>query len=113
MKLFLAGILSFLMINLSWAQTPKVETAVIKTSAVCGMCKETIETALFKTKGVISANVDLATKEVTVQYRTQKVTVEALRTAINHVGYDADETAADPVAYDKLEGCCKKEANAH
>ena len=89
----------------------KTETIEIKTSAVCNMCKHTIETALFNIKGVKSATLDVPSKVVTVVYKTAQVTPEQLRTAITLVGYDADDMPADPKAYDNLSGCCKKGAH--
>ncbi|MBL4654728.1 MAG: heavy-metal-associated domain-containing protein [Bacteroidia bacterium] len=41
---------------------------VITTSAVCGMCKTTIEKALAYEKGVKEYNLEVATQKVTVKY---------------------------------------------
>lgn len=92
-------------------KTKKSETIQIKTSAVCGMCKKTIETALYKEKGVKSAHLDVASKVVTVAYKPQAITPEQLRKAITMVGYDADDMPADEKAYENLHGCCKKGAH--
>jgi len=92
-------------------KTKKSETIQIKTSAVCGMCKKTIETALYKEKGVKSANLDVASKVVTVTYKASVVTPDQLRKVITMVGYDADDMPADAKAYDNLHGCCKKGAH--
>ena len=81
----------------------------IKTSAVCGHCKKAIETAVTSVDGVKSATVDLDTKIVTVKYDVEKTNVDALKTAIVNIGYDADEIPADVKAYDNLSPCCKKE----
>lgn len=92
------------------AQKPrKTETVRIHTSAVCDMCKQTIESSLYKVKGVVSANLDVASKDVTVVFRTNKTNVDALRQAISKAGYDADGIAADKQSYDNLHSCCKKE----
>jgi len=95
------------------AQTPSEggkQFVDIKTSAVCGMCKKTIETALYEVEGVKSAELDVETKIVTVKYDAEKSTVEEIKKAINHAGYDADEMVAEQEAYDKLHGCCKKDS---
>ncbi|MBL4654727.1 MAG: hypothetical protein JKY33_02775 [Bacteroidia bacterium] len=42
-----------------------------------------------------------------------KITIDNIRNAISKVGYDADEVEADPVAYEKLHGCCKKDSGVH
>ncbi|MDP6908511.1 MAG: heavy metal-associated domain-containing protein [Flavobacteriales bacterium] len=88
-----------------------VETVEIQTSAVCDMCKETIEKQLAFTKGVTSAELNLETFVVTVSFKKNKTSVEEIRKAINAVGYDADESPAPKEAYDKLHGCCKKDAH--
>ncbi|PKP17931.1 MAG: MerP protein [Bacteroidetes bacterium HGW-Bacteroidetes-21] len=80
----------------------------IMTSAQCGMCKDRIEKALAYEKGVIKSEVDLATKKVKVKYNTKKTNPDKIRLAISNVGHDADDIAADPVAYEKLPACCRK-----
>lgn len=112
MKSLLLFILVGFLVSQTNAQTTpikKTEEVKIATSAQCEMCKERIEKALYKVKGVISANLDLQTKAVTVIYRTHKTNVDALRQAINLAGYDADNSPADANAYEKLPNCCKKE----
>ena len=89
----------------------KVETIEIKTSAVCGMCKNTIETALFKIGGIKSASLDVPSKVVTVTYKTPKVSADEIRKAITLIGYDADDIPADAKAYEELHGCCKKDSH--
>lgn len=80
----------------------------IMTSAQCGMCKDRIEKALAYEKGVIKSEVDMTTKKVKVTYKTKKTNPDKIRLAISKVGHDADDIAADPVAYEKLPGCCRK-----
>jgi copper chaperone CopZ len=114
-SVFLFILVGFLAIKTNAQTTPikKTEEVKIATSAQCEMCKERIEKALYKVKGVISANLDLQTKAVTVIYRTHKTNVDALRQAINLAGYDADDSPADIQAYEKLPDCCKKDGAIH
>jgi copper chaperone CopZ len=86
-------------------------TIEIKTSAVCGMCKSTIEKTLSKEEGVNKSTLDVKTKVVTVSYDTTKTSPEKIKKAITIVGYDADDMPADEKAYDKLHDCCKKDSN--
>ncbi|MCX6231224.1 MAG: heavy metal-associated domain-containing protein [Bacteroidetes bacterium] len=88
-------------------------TIKIKTSSVCGMCKETIEKAMAFEKGVKTSDLDTKTKIVTVTYNTEKTTPEKIKLAISKAGYDADEVKADPKAYAKLSPCCKKDSKMH
>ena len=99
---------ALLLFTASNAQKAKYETVKIKTSAQCGMCKTAIEEALAFEKGVKSSELDLETKEVTVQYKGGKTSPEKIRKAICSIGYDADGVKANERAYSKLPGCCKK-----
>jgi periplasmic mercuric ion binding protein len=107
---------SVFMSNPGFAQDKKkknYEEVQIQTSAVCGMCKERIEGNMAYEKGVKSVELNDETKVVTIGYDPRKTNPDNLRTAISKIGYDADNVAADPVAYEKLPGCCKKDNKAH
>ena len=106
-KLGIYLIMTFLAVGLS-AADGKFATIKIKTSSQCDMCKERIEEALAFEKGVKKADLDVETKICTVTYKKNKTTAEKIRKAISKVGYDADDVAADPKAYAKLDACCKK-----
>ena len=83
----------------------------VKTSAVCGMCKETLESKLIYEKGVKSVDLNLDDMVLTVQYKPAKTDTETLKKAINDLGYDADDTKANPKKYDRLHECCKKDSH--
>jgi copper chaperone CopZ len=90
------------------AQTKKVE---IKTSAICTMCKNTIEEDLAFEKGVKSSHLDLETKMLTVAFNAKKTNADKIRTRITKVGYHADSLQRDEKAYNKLPDCCKDGAH--
>lgn len=90
------------------AQSAKKAELKVKTSAVCEMCKTTIEKELAFAKGVKRSTVDVPSKIVTVTYNPKKTTPEKIRQAIAKAGYDADDVPADPKAYENLNSCCKK-----
>lgn len=54
----------------------------------CGHCKAAVEKALKGIAGVQDAEVDLASKLVTVTYDAGKVGREAMAKAISDAGYD-------------------------
>ena len=110
--LFTAFTLLFFGMN-AQAQGKKTETIKIKTSAVCDMCKTTIEKGIAYEKGVQNVNLDVTTQMLTVQFRADKTNVDVLRAAVNNLGYDADETPANPKAYSRLDDCCKKDKGVH
>jgi copper chaperone CopZ len=89
------------------------EEVKIKTSAVCDMCKARIEKAMAYEKGVQSAVLDVPSQVLTVKYRTDKTSPDALRTAVASTGYDADKQIANNKAYDRLPECCKKTNAVH
>lgn len=95
------------------AQDSTIVELKVKTSSVCGMCKETIEEALAFEKGVKKSNLDVKSQIVTVTYNSKKTTPEKIRFAISNSGYDADDVPANPKAYNKLSDCCKKHNVIH
>jgi copper chaperone CopZ len=82
----------------------------IKTSAVCEMCKETLEKNLAFEKGIKKSVLDVDSKIITVTYNPQKISPDQIRKAIAKTGYDADDVPAVKKAHDKLDDCCKKGA---
>lgn len=109
------AIMSLLFSGTAIAQTQKtVETAVIKTAIYCDHCKacETcgpkFEKTLLKEKGVQMVTLDEKAMTIKVVYNTKKTSLANIRTAISKLGYDADGVKADAVAYEGLDGCCKK-----
>lgn len=93
----------------STAKKDVVVTIQIKTSAVCDMCKETLEKAMAYEKGVKDSNLDVDSKILTVKFDTRKTSAEKIKKAVTMTGYDADEMPADPKAYANLNPCCKKD----
>lgn len=99
--------------NTGFGQTKKTDTVMIRTSAVCGMCKDRIEQGLAFEKGVKDVVLDRETKMVTIRFNPKSTNPAELRRKISKLGYDADNIPADPVAYQKLPACCKKENAPH
>lgn len=91
------------------AQNDKLDTLVVRTSAVCDMCVTTIESEMIYEKGVKKVTVDLAAVTVTVQYDPRKTNPDALRKGVTKLGYYADDLAGDPKAFANLPACCQKE----
>lgn len=99
--------------GMSHGQEKKEETLKIKTSAVCNMCKERIESNLPFEKGVRDVKLDVKSKMLTVVYKPSKTNPDKIRAAVNKIGYDADDKPADMKAYEKLPACCKKDMPVH
>ena len=83
------------------------KTVKIQTNAVCGMCKDRIESTIGALDGVQSVRLDLTTKKVKIKYDEAKQSEASLRLAISKIGYAAADVAPDADAQAALPGCCK------
>lgn len=90
------------------ASTVEMQSVVIHTSSQCEMCEEKIETRLQALSGVKTADLNLKTGDVQVQFNPEKVNIDKLKKTLSNLGYDADDVKADPEAYKSLPACCKK-----
>ena len=54
----------------------------------CASCIKKIEDILKKTKGVISANANLASEKVTIEYDEEKINKRELAGILSKIGYD-------------------------
>ena len=102
--------LLFLFSSGSCSQDKKNVELKIKTSAVCGECKDRIEQGMAYEKGIKDVHLNVKTKIAIVRYNPTKTTPAVIRMAISKLGYDADTIPADKIAYEKLPACCKKDA---
>ncbi len=108
-KLLLLAFVSFFISIAASAQTKAQMTVKISTPTVqCDLCKKRIEEVLKRYDGVVYVNVNYRKKETTVKYLTDRTNEEIIKTAIANAGYDANEIAATPEAYNALPKCCKK-----
>jgi len=96
------------------AQQKTVQTAIIKTTIYCDHCKacescgDRLQKTLLKEKGVQMITLDDKAMTIKVVYNSKKTDITKIKTAISKLGYDADDVKADMVAYESLDGCCKK-----
>lgn len=100
--------LSFLFILISATAMAGNKMLKVKTSAICGMCKNRIELVVNNLDGVKKSMLNLENGVIKIKYNTDKLSPEDIRKAISETGYDADDMAANPEAYAVLPGCCKK-----
>ncbi len=73
----------------------------------CGMCSDKIASSLSKIEGVVKVDVDLENKIGKVVYKAGVINLSVIEKAIAAVGYDANDTPAEPKAYSGLDMCCK------
>jgi len=100
------GIAMFLMTTVMFAQNRNAK-ASFDVDGVCNMCKERIEKASIKTKGVKSATWDVNTHQLDLIYNEHKTNLNAIKGSILEAGHDLASTKATDEAYASLHDCCK------
>lgn len=101
--------LSLIMISistLSFSQNKNAK-ASIKVDGVCMMCKNRIEKASLKTKGVKSAVWNVKSHELKLIFDENKTSVEQIESNVTAVGHDTKSFVASKEAYESLHPCCK------
>jgi len=73
----------------------------------CGMCKKTIETAAKSLDGVINAEWDVNTKQVSLVYDSQIVDLMSIHKVIADSGYGTELVENNTDSYENLPLCCK------
>lgn len=83
------------------------EHAMLAVQGLCEMCKDRIEKAAKSVSGVTSANWDIKTKQLHLNYDPAKTSVDDVKKAVAKAGHDTDKYKADKATYDALPACCK------
>ncbi|WP_299227266.1 heavy-metal-associated domain-containing protein [uncultured Psychroserpens sp.] len=95
-----------LLTTLTFAQDKNAK-ASIEVDGVCLMCKERIEKAAIRTKGVKSAIWNVETHELKLIFDERKTNLDTIRQHIAAVGHDTKELKATDEAYNTVHPCCK------
>lgn len=81
--------------------------AIIEVDGVCMMCKERIEKAAIKTKGVKSAVWDVQSHMLSLIFDERKTSLDTIHQRIADVGHDTEKVTATEEAYNSVHVCCK------
>jgi cation transport ATPase len=103
-KLLIVAVLLFGAV--SFAQN-KNARASFEVDGVCMMCKERIEKACIKSKGVKSAVWNVQTHELKLIFDERKTDLKTIKEKILSVGHDLKDKKATDEAYNNLHHCCK------
>ena len=99
-------IFTLLLMNFAFAQD-KNARASMEVDGVCAMCKERIEKAAIKTKGVKSAVWTIDTHQLDLIYDARKTNVDEISGSIAAVGHDTKAIKATEEAYLSVHDCCR------
>ena len=99
-------IFTVLITTATFAQNKNAK-ASIEVDGVCGMCKERIEKAAIRTKGVKSAVWNVDTHELKLIYDERKTDLKTISKKIAAVGHDTKEIKATEEQYNSVHACCK------
>ena len=97
----------FIGISTQAQEKSKNAKITIEVNGVCEMCKERIELASLKTKGVKSANWSIETHQLSLIIDERKVDELTIQENVASVGHDTDKIKATDEAYNNLHNCCK------
>lgn len=81
--------------------------AVLEVDGVCGMCKQRIEKAAIRTKGVKSAVWSVETHELKLIFDANKTNTEVISKNLAAVGHDTKFIKATDEAYNSVNPCCR------
>ena len=98
-------ILAVLISSITFAQNKNAK-ASIEVDGVCMMCKDRIEKAAIKSKGVKSAVWNLETHELKLIYDEGKTNLKNIQSNIAAVGHDTKDIKATDEAYNSVNPCC-------
>ena len=98
-------VIALMLTTVAFAQDKNAK-ASIEVDGVCMMCKERIEKASIKTKGVKSAIWNVDTHELRLIYDERKTDLKKIQQSIADVGHDTKEIKATDEAYNSVHPCC-------
>lgn len=84
----------------------KSAQVMVKVGGECEMCKDRIETAAKTVSGVKSANWEIETKMLHLNFDSSKTNSEEIQKAVAAVGHDTEKFKAPDEVYKKLPECC-------
>ena len=111
MKRILFVILLLPLLSFSQEEKSKTSKAQFTVLGECEMCKDRIEKATFKIKGVKYSSWSVPKNKLSIIYNSNKVSLVVIKKQIAKVGHDTDEFKATREAYESLHQCCKYDRN--
>ncbi len=88
------------------AQGYSMRMEMVKVGGLCEMCKDRIETAALSVPGVESANWEVETKMLHLNFDSVKTSSGEIQKVIAKVGHDTEKFKAPDEVYKELPECC-------
>ena len=107
MKKILFILLLVPVFSFSQEEKSKTSRAQFTVLGQCEMCKDRIEKATFKIKGVKYSSWSIPKNKLSIIYNSNKVSLNDIKNQIAETGHDTDEVLATDEAYENLHPCCK------
>ena len=107
MKKILFILLLIPVFSFSQEEKSKTSRAQFTVLGECEMCKDRIEKATFKIKGVKYSSWSIPKNKLSIIYNSNKVSLNDIKKQIAETGHDTDEITATDEAYENLHHCCK------
>ncbi|MFA5419805.1 MAG: efflux RND transporter periplasmic adaptor subunit, partial [Bacteroidales bacterium] len=84
----------------------RMEKQMVKVSGNCEMCRDRIETAAKSVAGVVSAEWNIDTKMLQVEFDSSKTNLDDVQKVIAQAGHDTGKYKAPDDVYNRLPKCC-------
>ncbi|MCR9263402.1 MAG: heavy-metal-associated domain-containing protein [Flavobacteriaceae bacterium] len=106
MKTILFAVFTVMLVSIGHGQE-KNKSVTFEIKGNCGMCKNRIEKAAIKIKGVKFTSWNADTKEFHAIIDERKCSISDIKKRIAEVGHDSEGFTAPDEVYDNLPECCK------
>ena len=106
---YLILLLSLIISSFSFSQenSSKSQSASFIVKGVCEMCKDRIENATIRLKGVKYSNWEIVSNKISIIYNSKKIKLDDIHKEISLLGHSTEKYDAPEKIYNALPDCCK------
>lgn len=104
---YLLFLLLFPVLSFAQDQGSKSSKAQFIVLGECEMCKDRIQKATYKIKGVKYSSWSIPQNKLSIIYNSNKVSLDDIKKKIADAGHDSRDFKATSEAYASLHSCCK------
>ena len=107
MKYLILIFLLFPVFSFAQESSSKSTKAQFVVLGECEMCKDRIQRATYKIKGVKYSSWSIPQNKLSIIYNSNKVSLNEIKKKIAEAGHDSEDFKATDEAYANLHSCCK------